>query len=310
MIYKVTSNEISSNPGTFYNPFVTGTGDIEIILETDINLTLTAPLIFFNAVSSVKINTNGFKCILNGFGIIFKDISLVEVSGITVNNFIGDGIQLNNVANFKVKHCTFTGHVSNKNEPKASDEAISSVKGSGSIYGEIAWCKFDSVFKGILCGTGDTGDDVLDVNQKLYIHHNYFKDFERRAPYCRYGKYSIYNNVFENWKYRDTQTFCIWAEDNATAFVLSNAFIQDKYSWFDGFPKRLFSWFTKRPWSMDQGTIARFGAVVNLANNYKNCDWIKLEGVSGTPTVAPNEYEFYTDTMIATVKAKAGSGIS
>jgi len=300
MKYYITSKLISADEGTFYHPFVMGTDDIEIILYTDIDLTLTTPLLFFNKVNSVKINTNGFRCTLNGYGIIFKDIDVVDVSGITFNDFIGDGIQLNNVSNFKIKRCTFKGHNSK------SDEAISSVKGSGSTYGEIAWNRFDSVYKGILCGTGDSGDDVLDVNQKLYIHHNYFKDFERRAPYCRYGKYSIYNNVFENWKYKADQTFCIWAEDGATAIIASNSFLQENYSWFDGFPKRIFSWFTKRPWCMNQGAIQRFDAKIYLKDNYKNKDWIILQGTTFDTKLDFPEYEIYSSEMETKVKNLAG----
>ena len=304
MKFFVTNSVDSADEGALRSAFIYGKYNVEVELQCDVNLAVTQPFTFFNAPSSFTINTNGHSCVINGAGFVFKDMSFVSVSGITFYNFTGDGIQLNNVKKHIVKNNTFVGHIA------TSDEAVSSVKGSGFEGGEICWNLFSKVNKGILCGTGDAGDEILDISQNISIHHNWFYDFERRAPYCRYGKYQIYNNVFQGWKYRNDQTFCIWAEDNATAFVLSNAFIQDKYSWFDGFPKRLFSWFTKRPWSMDQGTIARFGATINLEDNYKNCDWIKLEGVSGAPTVAPAGYELYSDTMIATVKAKAGSGIS
>lgn len=303
MTFIVTNSLDSADEGTLRSAFIYGKGNIEVELQCDVNIKATQPFVLFNTPTSFTINTNGHNCIVTG-GFIFKDMDFVSVSGVTFYNYVGDGIQLNNVKKYVIKNNTFVGHVKN------SDEAISSVKGAGFEGGEICWNLFSKVYKGILCGTGDAGDEILDISQNVCIHHNWFYDFERRAPYCRYGMYHIYNNVFQGWKFKNVQTFCIWAEDNATAYVLSNAFIQDSFSWFDGFPKRLFSWFTKRPWSMDQGTVARFGATVNLADNYTNHSWIKLEGVSGTPAITPIEYNIYSDTMIATVKAKAGSGLS
>ena len=304
MKYLVTNAKYENVEGSFMWPFLNGVGEVEIDIQCDFSLFPAGPVTFFSNVTSCKIKTNGHRCILSGNGLLFKDMEYVSVEGMKFKDYAGDGIQLNNVKEYSIRHNTFEGHI------PTSDEAISSVKGAGSIKGEIAWNLFDGVNKGILCGTGDATDSNLDKVQRVFIHHNWFKNFERRAPYCREGIFCVYNNVFENWKFHDTQTFCIWAEDNANVFVLSNSFIQDKYSWFDGFPKRQMSWLTKRPWSMDQGTVSRFGAVVYLKDNCKNKDWIRLDGISGPPTVSFDGYELYSDSMIASVKAYAGSNTS
>lgn len=296
MTYYVSSSVDCADDGSLRRAFIYGSDDIEVELTQDINLVVAQPFTFFNSPKSFKINTNGFECVTTGAGFVFQNMEYVEVSGVTFYNFTGDGIQLNNVAEYKIRNCDFHGHIS------TSDEAISSVKGAASIRGEICWNFFNEVNKGILCGTGDSPDAEIDKKQRVFIHHNYFKDFERRAPYCREGIYCIYNNVFENWKYRGDQTFCIWAEDNAKAIVVSNSFEQPKYNMFDGFPKRQMSWFTKRPWCMDQGFVARLGAVGYTADNTKNQDYIRIDGNSLVNTADFPEYERYSIDMVNKVK--------
>lgn len=298
MKFYVTRSEDDAFAGSFRYPFINATGDVEIEVACDLNITASNLFMFFNKVDSVTIKSNGYKVNIVGYGLVFKDISRVEVSGLTISNFIGDGVQLNNVSEYKVSNCSFVGHVS------SSDEAISSVKGSGSKRGEISYNLFKNVNKGILCGTGDSVDSGVDEVQRVYIHHNWFKDFERRAPYCRQGIYCIYNNVFDGWKFNGDQTFCIWAEDGAKAIVVGNTFKQGEYSVFDGFPKRQISWFTKRPWCMDQGVVARLGATAFIRDNVKNREWIKINGVEFNEPVDLPEYEV---DYVANVLNNAGA---
>lgn len=303
MIFKVSSSLDSADEGTLRSAFIHKTEDVVVELTQDINLTVSQPFTFFHPPKSFILKTNGFKCIITGAGFVFKDMNYVSVSGVTFYNFTGDGIQLNNVKKYSVRNNTFIGHTS------TTDEAVSSVKGSGSEGGEICWNLFSKVNKGILCGTGDAGDEVLDVKQNVFIHHNWFYDFERRAPYCRCGTFYVYNNIFENWKFKGDQTFCIWAEDNAKLILLNNSFKQSQYNMWDGFPKRQMSWFTKRPWCMDQGSIARFGGNIHTYGNDKNRAWIKIEGSDYYGPIFFPEYETMSTTMEPNIQAKAGSGL-
>lgn len=304
MKYHVTRSDDLPEPGSFRYPFVFGTGDIVIELTCDVNITALSTFVFFNPIKSVQIVTNGFNCVIAGYGIIFKDIDYVSVNGVTFYNFIGDGIQLNNVPIFSIKNNSFVGHV-----PK-SDEAISIVKGAGSEGGDISWNLFSKVNKGILCGTGDAGDGELDSKQTINIHHNWFYTFERRAPYCRWGKFNVYNNLFDKWHYKGEQTFCIWSEDSATVNLLNNSFKQFPYSIFDGFPKKQLSWLTKRPWGMEQGAIARLKGKIFHSGNVSDSSFVKIEGEEFSGAVTFPEFEPYSLEMVRNIQAKAGSGLT
>lgn len=303
MKYIVNTPKYENVEGSFIWPFLNGISEVEIDIQCDFSIFPSGPITFFCDVTSCKINTNGHKCFLVGNGLLFKDMEYVSVEGLTFKEFAGDGIQLNNVKEYSIRHNSFVGHSTN------SDEAISSVKGAGSIRGEIAWNLFDRVHKGILCGTGDAGDETLDVNQNVFIHHNWFHDFERRAPYCRCGTFYVYNNLFDGWKFKDTQTFCIWAEDNAELILLSNSFKQCSYNMWDGFPRRQMSWFTRRPWCMDQGAVARLGGTIKQLDNMKNQDWIKIGGSDYQNSIELQEYEEYSIQMEQNILDKVGSRI-
>lgn len=306
MEYIVNRPELDTKEGSILYPFLYGKGDIEISLQ--INLSFVAPnvLTFFNNPSSVRINTNGHYLIICGYGINFGEIDYVDVSNIIVYKYRGDGFQMKGTKEYYIKNNTFIGHISSKTAGLRTDEAISSVKGAGSVKGEISWNLFSRIYKGILCGTGDKGDEDLDRNQKVYIHHNWFHTFERRAPYCRYGEFFIYNNIFENWHYKDAQTFCIWSESDADAYVLSNCFRQTPYNVWDGFPRRQFSWFTKRPWCMDQGAIPLLGGKIFHRDNQVSHDWIKIEGSDFSGQTDFPGYEVMTKEVIQKIESSAG----
>jgi pectate lyase len=83
----------------------------------------------------------------------------------------------------------------------------------------------------MLLGASDF--DKEDMDMRVSVYRNWFKDSMQRMPHCRWGKCHVLNNLYSNWGY-----YALGARVSGKIYSESNAFVASRRTeitpWFNG----------------------------------------------------------------------------
>ncbi|KAL4923826.1 pectate lyase family protein [Aspergillus undulatus] len=135
--------------------------------------------------------------VLDGFGLVLKEVSNVIIRNLGVKNVIadnGDAIGAEYSTNIWVDHVDVS---SNRDHDKDYYDGLIDFK-RASDYITVSNCYIHDHWKASLVGHSDSNED--EDRGKLHITYanNYWSNINSRGPSFRFGTGHIYNNYYEN----------------------------------------------------------------------------------------------------------------
>ncbi len=169
--------------------------------------------------TNVTLEGIGEDATINGWGVLVRAATNVELKNFGVMLFPDDGISLDtDNSNIWVHNCDIFYGTAGSDSDQAKGDGSMDVKGD-SQYVTFSYNHFWDSGKCSLCGmTSETGENWITY------HHNWFDHSDSRHPRIRTMSVHVYNNYFDgNSKYGVGVTM------GASAFVENNYFRNCKY---------------------------------------------------------------------------------
>ncbi|CZT18544.1 related to pectate lyase 1 [Ramularia collo-cygni] len=142
----------------------------------------------------------------NGANIIGQGINVNNVANVIIRNigirFVvdNDGMTIQNSTRVWVDHCEFESELSVELGPNYYDGQLDIVRASDWIT--ISYNYFHDHWKSSLIGNSDTLRNVDEGTLHVTYHHNFWSNIGTRGPAGRFGHQHIYNNLYENFLYQ------------------------------------------------------------------------------------------------------------
>ncbi|MCD7960082.1 MAG: right-handed parallel beta-helix repeat-containing protein [Ruminococcus sp.] len=161
----------------------------------------------------------GEDATVNGWGILVRSATNVEISNIGVMFFPDDGISLDtDNTNIWVHNCDIFYGTAGSDADQAKGDGSIDVK-SDSKYVTLSYNHFWDSGKSSLCGmTSESGDNYI-----IY-HHNWFDHSDSRHPRVRTMSVHVYNNYYDG-----NSKYSVGATMGSSVFVENNYFRNCKY---------------------------------------------------------------------------------
>lgn len=168
---------------------------------------------------NVTLEGVGEDATVNGWGILVRSATNVEISNIGVMLFPDDGISLDtDNTNIWVHNCDIFYGTADSDADQAKGDGSIDVK-SDSKYVTLSYNHFWDSGKSSLCGmTSESGDNYITY------HHNWFDHSDSRHPRVRTMSVHVYNNYYDG-----NSKYGVGATMGSSVFVENNYFRNCKY---------------------------------------------------------------------------------
>ena len=163
---------------------------------------------------NITIEGVGEDASINGFGMLLRNTSNVEIRNLGILNFMDDGLSLDtDNSNIWIHNCDFYYGNVGSDADQAKGDGSTDVKGDSQFI-TFAYNHYYDSGKCSLCGMkSESGPNYIDY------HHNWFDHSDSRHPRIRTMSVHVYNNYYDgNAKYG------IGVTSGGSAFVENNYF--------------------------------------------------------------------------------------
>ncbi len=151
---------------------------------------------------------------INGFGMLIRNSSNIEVRNIGILNFMDDGISLDtDNSNVWIHNCDFYYGSVGGDADQAKGDGSSDIKGDSQFI-TVSYNHYYDSGKSSLCGMkSESGPNYIDY------HHNWFDHSDSRHPRIRTMSVHVYNNYYDG-----NSKYGVGATCGSSAFVENNYF--------------------------------------------------------------------------------------
>lgn len=168
--------------------------------------------------SNITIEGIGSDGTINGFGMLIRNSSNIEISNIGIINFMDDGISLDTANDhIWVHNCDFFYGSAGGDKDQAKGDG--SLDSKGTDYSTYSYNHFWDSGKCNLLGNGNSENSGEGGFTHLTYHHNWYDHSDSRHPRIRIATVHVYNNYFDG-----NSKYGVGATNGSNAFVESNYF--------------------------------------------------------------------------------------